>query len=755
MEEHIHSLINQMTLEEKVALTTGQDRWSTEPIARLGIPSIWLSDGPHGVRRAFSGADIGMGGAKEATCFPTASALAASWDREMVEQVGRGLGRESQALDVQILLGPGLNIKRSPLGGRNFEYFSEDPYLSGEIAAAFVRGVQSEGVGASVKHYACNNQEFERMTVSAEVDERTLRELYLAGFERAIKKAAPWTVMASYNKVNGVAVTENHLLLTEILREEWGFDGFVVSDWSAVNFKDKALAAGLDLEMPGKSLPDQERIVRMVRDGIISEQIIDQAVRRILKVVLKAASLKKVDASFDVAAHHDLARRVAASCMVLLKNDGKILPLDPKKLNSLAVIGRFAKEPRYQGAGSSQVSPTRLDTACNAIQSILGERAQFFYADGYTDDEVIDQKLIREAVEAAEAAKVAVVFAGLPPRYEAEGFDREDIHMPASHNRLIEAVCAAQPNTIVILSNGSAVTMPWLNQPAAVLEGWLGGQAGGSAAADILFGQVNPSGKLSETFPCRLEDTPSYLNFPGEEEKVRYGEGLFAGYKYYDKKKIAPLFPFGFGLSYTTFVYSNLSLSHDTISDTDVLQVRLQLENTGDTAGGEVVQLYLRDESSRLIRPEKELKGFAKVVLEPAEMKGVDFYLSGRDFAYYDSVHRAWHVESGWFEILIGSSSADIRLIGRVFMDSSQRLKTYYHKLLPFKHFLAEPAARMVLQQELSASPLTALLLDDGFDNVFIKMLSDMPIIKLLQYTGGIITETDLDRVMEILNRSV
>lgn len=754
MEEHVHSLINQMTLEEKVALTTGQDMWRTEAVARMGIPSIWLADGPHGVRRAFSGGDLGMGGAKEATCFPTASALAASWDRDAIEQVGRALGLESQALDVQILLGPGLNIKRSPLGGRNFEYFSEDPYLSGEIAAAFVRGVQSEGVGASVKHYACNNQEFERMTISAEVDERTLRELYLAGFERAIIKSAPWTVMASYNKVNGVAVTENHLLLTEILREEWGFDGIVVSDWSAVNFKEKALAAGLDLEMPGKNLPDQERIVRMVRDGIISEKIIDQAVRRILKVVLKADSLKKVGASFDAAAHHDLARRVAASCMVLLKNNGKILPLDPKKLNSLAVIGRFAKEPRYQGAGSSQVSPTRLDTAYSAIQSILGERAQIFYADGYTDDEVTDQKLIREAVEAAEAAKAAVVFAGLPPRYEAEGFDREDIRMPASHNRLIEAVCEAQPNTIVILSNGTAVTMPWLNQPAAVLEGWLGGQAGGSAAADILFGRANPSGKLSETFPCRLEDTPSYLNFPGEEGKVRYGEGLFVGYKYYDKKKIAPLFPFGFGLSYTTFAYSNLSLSCDTISDTDVLQVGLHLENTGDMAGSEVVQLYLRDESSRLIRPEKELKGFAKVALEPAEKKSVDFYLSGRDFAYYDSAYRAWYVESGWFEILIGSSSADIRLIGRVFMNSSQRLKTYYHKLLPLKHFLAEPATRMVLQQELNASPLTALLLDDGIENIFLKMLSDMPIVKLLQYTGGIITETDLDRVMEILNRS-
>lgn len=754
MEEQVNSLVSRMTLEEKVALTTGRDLWSTEAVERLGIPSIWLSDGPHGVRRAFSGDDIGIGGAKEATCFPTASALASSWDRDLVEEVGRALGRECHALDVQILLGPGLNIKRSPLGGRNFEYFSEDPYLSGEMAAAYVQGVQSEGIGTSVKHYACNNQEFERMTISAEVDERTLRELYLSGFERVIKKAAPWTVMASYNRVNGTAVTEHSALLTEILRNEWQFTGFVVSDWSAVNYKEKALLAGLDLEMPGKSVTDEMRIVQLVRDGQISEEVVDKAVRRILTIVLKAAANKKEGAAFDAAAHHALARRAAGESIILLKNNGHLLPLDPKKLNSLAVLGRFAKDPRYQGAGSSQVSPTRLEPAYDAIQTLLGGKAQLHYAEGYTDSDAIDDELIREAVEAAGSAKAAVIFAGLPPQYESEGFDRNHIEMPPSHNRLIEAVCQVQPNTIVCLSNGSAVSMPWLDLPAAVLEGWLGGQAGGAAAADVLFGRVNPSGKLSETFPRRLEDTPSYLNFPGEEERVRYGEGLFVGYKYYDKKKIAPLFPFGFGLSYTTFSYSGINLSAETISDTDVLQVSLTVENTGEKAGSEVVQLYLRDEDSRLIRPEKELKGFAKVALEPGEKKTVLFELKHRDFAYYNSTHKKWHVETGWFEILIGGSSVDISLTGRVFMESSQHLKTRYHKLLPFKHYLADPKARAVLQQKLGDSPIVTVLLADDIDNVFLKMLSDMPIIKLLQYTGGTVTEADLDRVIKTLNQA-
>jgi len=754
MEEQLNDLISRMTLEEKIALTTGRDLWSTEAIERLGIPSVWLADGPHGVRRAFSGDDIGLGGAMEATCFPTASALASSWDRELMEEVGRALGKECQALNVQILLGPGLNIKRSPLCGRNFEYFSEDPYLSGELAAAFIQGVQCEGIGTSIKHFACNEQEFERMTVSAEVDERTLRELYLSAFERAVKKSSPWTVMASYNRVNGIAVTENYYLLTEILRKEWQFDGLVVSDWSAVNYKEKALLAGLDLEMPGKSSTDEARIAQLVRDGAIPEQVIDQAARRILSVVLKAFTSKKDGAVFDIEAHHELARRAAASCFVLLKNDGNILPLDPRKLNSLAVIGRFAKEPRYQGAGSSQVSPTRLDSAYIAIQSLLGERAQILYAEGYTDDDSMEEKLIREAVEAAQAAKAAVVFAGLPPRYEEEGFDRVDINLPVSHNRLIEAVCAVQPNTIVVLSNGSAVSMPWLKLPAAVMEGWLSGQAGGSAAADLLFGRMNPSGKLSETFPCRLEDTPAYLNFPGEEGKVLYGEGLFVGYKYYDKKKNVPLFPFGFGLSYTTFAYSGLEISNNTIHDNEQLIVSLQIENTGDTAGSEVVQLYLRDENSSLIRPVKELKGFTKVALNPAEKKIVNFELSGRDFAYYDSAHRVWYVETGWFEILVGSSSADIKLSGRVFVNSSQKLITHYHKLLPVKHFLADPEARELLRRELNSSPLIAVLLDNEIDNVFIKMLYDMPIIKVLRYAGAAVREEDLDQIIAVLNRT-
>jgi beta-glucosidase len=752
MRERIAELIGELTLEEKAALVTGQDFWTTAPVERLQIPSIWLSDGPHGVRKAFSGDDIGIGGAREATCFPTASALAASWDTGLIEEMGRALARECRALGVQVLLGPGLNIKRSPLGGRNFEYFSEDPFLSGELASAFVQGVQSEGVGTSVKHYACNNQEFERMTISAEVDERTLREVYLAGFERVIKQARPWTVMAAYNRVNGTAATEHNRLLTEILRDEWGFEGCVVSDWSAVTDKDRALLAGLDLEMPGRAAAADE-VVQMVKTGLITPQALDRAAARILALVFQVVKHYSTRGNFDQQAHHALARRIAGACFVLLKNDGKLLPLDAAGLGSLAVIGRFAREPRYQGAGSSQVSPTRLDTALDAIVSLLGPEMPVSYAAGYGEDDTPDESLLREAAQAARSCEAAVVFAGLPYTYESEGFDREDIAMPPAHNRLIEAVCRAQPNTVVVLSNGSAVAMPWLSQPKAVLEGWLGGQASGSAAADVLFGAVNPSGKLAETFPRRIEDTPSYLDFPGEEDRVRYAEGLFLGYKYYEKRKIEPLFPFGFGLSYTTFAYSGLTLSADTVNDLDPLGITMQLTNTGSVYGQEVVQLYLRDEVSRLARPLKELKGFRKVALEPGETQTVEFTLAGRDFAYYDSTRGVWCVESGWFEIALGSSSTDIRLQARVWMESTQRLKTRYHKLLPLKHFLADPAARKLLEQTLADWPLGAVLLSDNLDNVFVRMMADMPIIKLLRFGGEAAAEIALDQMIEQLNR--
>ncbi len=753
MEAGIDELVSRMTLEEKIALTTGQDFWSTASVERLGIPSIWLNDGPHGVRRPRSGGDIGIGDAKKATCFPTAAALASSWDTGLIGEVAKALARECHALDVQILLGPGINIKRTPLCGRNFEYFSEDPVLSGKMAVAFVKALQAEGIGACVKHYACNNQEFERMTISAEVDERTLRELYLSGFERVVQEAGPWAIMASYNRVNGVAATENSRLLTAILKREWGFEGIVVSDWTAVNCKHKSLRAGLDLEMPGKGGEGDEIIAQMVRSGRLDEETLDEAVRRILKIVRKAAKHRREGASFDPEAHHALARRAAGESIVLLKNEGDLLPLDRNTIGSLAVIGRFARDPRYQGAGSSQVNPIRLDNAYDEIARLLGGNNRLVYADGYPDDAgAVDQAQLEAAVKAARAAEAAVIFAGLPPRYESEGFDREHLDLPPAHNRLIEAVCRVQQNCVVVLHNGSAVTMPWVERPRAILEGWLGGQASGGAIADVLFGAVNPSGKLSETFPLRLEDTPAYLNYPGEADQVRYGEGLFVGYKYYEKKKIAPLFPFGFGLSYTTFTYSDLAFNRETFTDREPLKVALKVLNSGRMAGREIVQLYLRDEESRLVRPEKELKAFTKVQLEPGEVKTVEFTLEAKDFAYYDSGTGAWFAETGWFEVLIGSSSADIKLTGKVYLNSTQRQRKRYHKLVPFKYFLEDPAARAVIEQELGDTPLFAVLLSGTLDGTLTALLSNMPVIKLLGYTAGSVTAETLEQVITRIN---
>ena len=751
--KQINDLIRQLTLEEKVALIRGRDFWNTEAVERLGIPSICMTDGPHGVRLQATDAGINdFHNTLKATCFPAQCAVAASWDTRLVRKMGEAIGQECQALGVHVILGPGANIKRTPLCGRNFEYYAEDPVLTGELGAAFVRGVQSQGVGTSVKHYVCNNQEFERMTISAEVDERTLRETYLAGFERIVVESEPWTVMAAYNRVNGTFVCESHYLLTDILKEEWNFQGLVVSDWGAVYARDKALAAGLDLEMPGYEGLNDSKIIDRVRAGQLDETVLDEAVRRILRIVFMAIGGKQEGVTFDPEVHHALARRMAAESMVLLKNEDGILPLDQQP-KSLAVIGRFARSPRYQGEGSSRINPTQLDTAYAEISKILGDGTELMYADGYSDADEPDGELIREAVQMAGAAEVAVVFAGLPAAYESEGFDRSHLDMPPSHNELIEAVCRAQPNTVVVLSNGSAVTMPWLRGPKAILEGWVTGQASGGAVADLLFGLVNPSGKLPETFPVRLEDTPAYLNFPGEEDKVRYGEGLFVGYKYYEKKKVKPLFPFGFGLSYTTFEYSGLKLSHSTLTDKDTLQVALKVKNTGNVAGKEVVQLYVRDVESRLVRPEKELKAFAKVALEPGEEKQVRFGLSGRDFAYYDSARKTWYIESGTFEILVGSSSDDVRAKAVVSIESGQELTTTFHPLLPLKYFLNDHVAAPILIEALAGLPAIEALASDGDADPILSILKEFPIAKLVNLMGGVVSDKQLDELVSLINR--
>lgn len=679
-----------MTLEEKASLCSGLGLWHTKPIERLGILSIMMTDGPHGLRK-LENCDFRK--SVPATCFPTAVTLASSWDRKLVEKVGSAIGQECEAEGVSILLGPGVNIKRSPLCGRNFEYYSEDPFLSSEMALHFIKGVQSQGVGTSMKHFCVNNQEHRRQTVSVVVDERTLREIYLASFEKAVKEGKPWTVMCAYNKVNGEYCSENIYLLKDVLKEEWGFEGFVVSDWGAVNDRAKGLLAGLDLQMPYDGGFGDRKIIEAVKKGEIPEDVLDRAVERISKIIFKAIDNKKENATYDKLAHHKLAREIARECFVLLKNEDNILPL--KKEGSIALIGAFAKKPRYQGGGSSHVNPTILDNAYDDVLKKAESKAKILYADGYRlDSDEIDEKLIEEAKEVAKKSDLAVIFAGLPERYESEGYDRPHMKMPENHNRLIEEISKVQKNVAVVLANGAPVEMPWVDNVRGILETYLGGQGWGGAVADVLFGVVNPSGKSAETLPKKLSDNPSYLNFPGEDDRVEYREGIFVGYRYYDKKEMDVLFPFGYGLSYSTFEYSDLVLDKKEMTDQDILRVSVKVRNTGKVSGKEIVQLYVRDIDSSVIRPEKELKGFEKVELNPGEEKEVIFTLDNRAFAYYNVDIKDWHVESGEFEILIGKSSRDIVLKNTVYVKSTVKIRKKIDRNSTIGDVTEDPIAR-------------------------------------------------------------
>jgi beta-glucosidase len=652
MSPNIQDILAQLTLEEKAALTVGLDAWQTVPVERLGIPSIIMSDGPHGVRRVSSLADRGL----PATCFPTASALAATWNLDLVGELGKALADECIALGVDILLGPGNNMKRTPLCGRNFEYFSEDPFLGTEMAIAFIKAVQSQGIGTSLKHYAANNQETLRKSISAEMDERTLHEIYLAAFKRVVEEAKPWTVMCSYNRVNGIHASENRLLLSDILKDLWGFEGVVVSDWGAVHNRVRALQAGLDLEMPGPQEHRVRRLVEAVQRGEVDEARLDASVERLLRLIFQVVQTPKEGREIAIDAHHALARKIASEAAVLLKNEGGMLPL--RGVSKVAVIGLAAKEPHFQGGGSSHITPTRVDVPLGELQKAAPE-VEFRYAPGYTLQEGFDQTLIDEAVHGASEAEAALVFIALPDFKDAEGRDRVDMLLSEQQEALLVAVTQAQPRSAVVLNNGSALDMrAWIDQAAAVLEAWLPGQAGGGAIADIVFGMVNPSGKLAETFPYRLEDTPAYLNFPGENGKVRYGEGIFIGYRYYDAKGIDVLFPFGHGLSFTTFELSNLQLSSEKIETDEGVSVGLDVTNTGETAGQAVVQVYVHNRRSRLRRPPKELKGFIKVMLQPGENQHVRIALDPHVFQYYHPGPGRWVTEPGEFDIRVGQSSA-------------------------------------------------------------------------------------------------
>ncbi|MFW6269813.1 MAG: beta-glucosidase family protein [Bacillota bacterium] len=745
-----------MTLEEKAEICSGASWWKTAAIERLEIPEIMMSDGPHGLRKQDDEADhIGLGESVKAICFPTASALACSWDLNLMTQMGEALGEECQSENVNVLLGPGVNIKRSPLCGRNFEYFSEDPFLASELATNYVKGVQSMGVGTSLKHFAVNNQEHRRLTVDAKVDERTLREIYLSAFEKVVKEAQPWTVMCSYNRVNGTHASEHKRLLTDILKEEWNHEGFVVSDWGAVNYREKGIEAGLELEMPSSHGDGKKAIVAAVENGNLSQESLDQAVARVLKIVFKAVEKSRNDIKYDKDEHHKLARKIAAESMVLLKNEDNMLPLSKKE--KIAVIGSFAKKPRFQGGGSSHINPYRVDSAYDEIKKYTTN--ELTYAEGYLIESDRDnKKLIKEAKELAENVDNVIIFAGLPDRYESEGYDRKTLDMPPNQNNLIEEVTKVNKNVVVVLSNGSPIIMPWLTNVRAVLEGYLSGQAGGGAAADILFGKVNPSGKLAETFPRKLSDNPSFLFFPGEKDVVEYREGIFVGYRYYDTKEIKPLFPFGFGLSYTNFEYNDLKIEKKDITDHEKVKLSLKIKNTGDVYGKEIVQLYVTDLDSTVIKPKKELKGFAKVELEPGQEKMIEFELGKRSFAYYNTEINDWFVEGGDYEILIGCSSQDIQLKDQIKVESKIELPVEYTINTNIGDIVSDPAGEKLfnslLEKYLKGSKFIERL-EGRPDEMIEAMLKYMPLRALVMFSDGKINRVQVEDMVDKLNKEL
>ncbi len=714
-------LLSRLTLPEKASLCSGSDFWHTQGIERLDVPAVMLTDGPHGLRKQPDEADhLGLGNSVPATCFPPAAGLGSSWNPRLAHQIGAALGAEARAERVAVLLGPGINIKRSPLCGRNFEYLSEDPLLAGELAAGYVTGVQSQGVGTSLKHFAANNQETERLRVDAIVDERTLREIYLSAFERVVVRARPWTLMCSYNKVNGTYASEDPWLLTQVLRDEWGFDGLVMSDWGAVNDRVEGLVAGLDLEMPSSGGVNDARIVQAVQDGTLDEAVLDRAVLRVLSLLGQAKPALDDPIPFDVAGHQRLARAAATECAVLLKNDGGLLPLSPTGTDSLAVIGEFARTPRYQGAGSSQVNPTELLTALDEITR-LAERPVRFAA-GY-GIEAEQPGLFEEAVALAADSAQVVLFVGLPPSYESEGWDRDSIDLPAEQIRLIRAVAGANPNLAVVLSNGSAVAVAdWQDRVPALLEAWLLGQAGGGAIADLLFGRAAPSGRLAETIPLRLQDNPSYGNFPGDLLEVRYGEGLLVGYRHYDTRSMPVAYPFGHGLSYTSFDYSDLVAA----ADAEGVLVTVAVTNTGDRAGAEVVQVYRHDPHSTVFQPERSLVAFEKISVEPGQTRTVELRVERRQLAFYHVRRGRWVVETRPVELQVGASSRDIRLTATVSIEGDDGPEPL-HPDSSLSEWMTHPTGGPLLRELMHATARGLLSQDEDV----VKLLGNFPLSRL------------------------
>lgn len=664
-------IVNKMSLEQKARFVSGYDYWHLEEAKELGLPKIMITDGPHGLRKQNpdkkSSSGIGLGNSVPTTCFPPAATSACSWDEDLLRLEGEALAEECIQEKVSVILGPGTNIKRSPVCGRNFEYFSEDPLLAGKMSASLINGCQSKGVGNSLKHFACNSQEAFRMVVNEVIDERTIREIYFPAFEIAVKESQPWTVMNSYNRINGVYASQNKWLQQDVLRDEWGFEGLVVTDWGASVDRIPGLENGTDLEMPSSGTLNTQKIIDAVKNGDLDIKVLDERVDNVVDLIVKSKPNLEKNYKYDVEAHHKLAQRVAEGSMTLLKNEESILPL--KSGQKVAVIGELAKSPRFQGAGSSVINATKLDNAYDCLVS-LG--VDVTYAQGYEKGkDVINSQLVSEAAAAAKAADVAVVFAGLTEEFEGEGYDRADINMPSCHNNLISEVVKANPNTVVVLAGGSVVYMPWVNEVKGLLNSGLGGQATGAAVANILTGKVNPSGKTAETYPLRFEDNPTYGNYPGGPVTSEHRESVYIGYRYYDTAEKEVLFPFGYGLSYTTFAYSDIKVSSKDIKDTDTLEVSFKIKNTGSVDGAEIAEIYVADKESTIFRPKKELRAFTKVFLKAGEEKEVTVELGKRAFAYYNVNIGDWHVETGAFEILVGASSRDIRLTETVNVTST------------------------------------------------------------------------------------
>lgn len=744
----VRQIISEMTLEEKAALCQGRGSWFTRAVERLGVPEMMMSDGPHGLRKQdLEKENSGANDAIKAVCYPTAAGTACSFDRALLEEMGALLGQTCQAEKVGVILGPAANIKRTPLCGRNFEYFSEDPYLSGEIAAAHIRGVQSQGVGTSLKHFAANNQETRRMTVSANADQRTLREIYLASFEGAVKGGRPWTVMCAYNKLNGVYCSENPWLLTQVLRKEWGFDGLVMSDWGAVSDRVKGVPAGLELEMPESGALHDQELAAAVREGRLKESDLDTACERLLTLVKKALDNRREGETFDRGMQHHQARKIAREAMVLLKNDGGLLPIRGNK--KVAFIGRFAEKPRYQGGGSSHITVSEELSALEAVRSVC----PVTYAPAFSlEEDAVDEALQAQAVETAKAADVAVLFLGLPEFIESEGFDRKDMSLPKCQLTLVERILQVQKNVAVVLHNGAPVELPFAGQAPAILEAYLAGQAGGGAVVDLLFGAVSPCGKLAETFPLRLEDTPAYLNFPGDGDNVNYAEGVYVGYRYYDKRKLPVLFPFGHGLTYTTFRYDNLRLSGNVFRG-EPLKVEVDVTNTGSVAAKEIVQFYVRPDHSGKDRPVRELKGFDKVFLQPGETATAACVLDARSFSYWEERIGGWYAEPGLYQVEAAASSRDIRLSAPVTVEN-RPLPVRVTLDTPLGDIWAIPGGREQLSQLISGVNEASQEENLGAASqaMMEAMLRDTPLHNLISFGSRTLTTPQLRDFAQSLN---